>query len=200
VSLEDFEEVADFVKAMARHTSIEEDGERIPYTITKEDVKEGFKKWKERTSTSLSGRHLGHCKSWIQDDELLEILTMMIQIPIKFGFAPKRRCQSLNAMLGKDPGNPMINRLRIIHLYEADFNWVLKQFWEKRMLRYGEKHQALGEEEHGSRQSRMAIDAVMLKLLRYDNSRIYRSNLMTMDNDAKSCYDRILISLAMLAS
>jgi hypothetical protein len=46
----------------------------------------------------------------------------------------------------------------------------------------------------------MTIDAVMLKLLTYDNSTIYRSNLMTMDNDAKSCYDRILISLTMLAS
>jgi hypothetical protein len=44
----------------------------------------------------------------------------------------------------------------------------------------------------------MAIDAHIL--LTYDNSRIYGSNLMTMDNDAKSCYDCILISLAMLAS
>jgi hypothetical protein len=97
-------------------------------------------------------------------------------------------------MLEKDPGEPFLHRLRVIHL-------VLKQFWAKRMLRYGEKRQALGEEQHGSRCSRMAIDAVMLKLLTYDNSRIYHTiNLMTMDNDAKSCYDRILISLAMLAS
>jgi hypothetical protein len=49
MELEDFEEVADFVKAMARPTSIQDDDERIQYTITKEDVKEGFKKWKERT-------------------------------------------------------------------------------------------------------------------------------------------------------
>ena len=111
----------------------------------------------------------------------------MIQIPIQFGFAPERWCQSLNVMLEKDPGNPMIHRLRVIHLYEADFNWVLKQFWAKRMLAYGEKHQALGEEQHGSRRARMAIDAVMLKLLSYDNSRTYRSDLMTMDNDAKMC-------------
>jgi hypothetical protein len=89
VSLKDFAEVADFIKAMARPTNIQDDGERIPYTITKEDVKEGFKKWKERTSTSPSGRHLGNYKTWIQDNELLETLTIMIQIPIKFGFAPK---------------------------------------------------------------------------------------------------------------
>jgi hypothetical protein len=50
-------------------------------------------------------------------------------------------------------------------LYEADFNWVLKKFWAKRMLKYGEEHEALGEEQHGSRRSCMAIDAIMLKLL-----------------------------------
>jgi hypothetical protein len=53
-------------------------------------------------------------------------------------------------MLEKDPGNPMIHQLRIMHLYEADFNWVLKQFWAKRMLKHGEEHEALREEQHGS--------------------------------------------------
>jgi hypothetical protein len=96
---------------MARPTSIQDDEDRIPYTITKEDVKQGFKKWKERTSTSPSGRHLGHYKSWIQDNTLLDLLTLLIQIPIKFGFAPAQWCQSLNVMLEKDPGNPMIHRL-----------------------------------------------------------------------------------------
>jgi hypothetical protein len=71
MELENFEEVAEFVKAMTRPASIQDDNERIPYTITMEDVKEGFKKWKERISTSLSGRQLGHYKTWIQDDALL---------------------------------------------------------------------------------------------------------------------------------
>jgi hypothetical protein len=65
LSSEDFGEVEDFVKAMARPTRIQEDGKRIPYTITKEDVEEGFKKWKERISISPSRRHLGHYISWI---------------------------------------------------------------------------------------------------------------------------------------
>jgi hypothetical protein len=69
------------------------------------------------------------------------------------------------------------------------------------MLRYGEEHEALGEEQHGSCQSRMAIDAIMLRrLVTYDNSCSYKSDLLTKDNDAKSYYDQILILLAMLAS
>jgi hypothetical protein len=70
------------------------------------------------------GQHLGHYKTWIQDDDLLlDYLMMMIQILIQFGFAPEQWCQSLNMMLDKDPVNPIINRLCVMHLYEADFNW-----------------------------------------------------------------------------
>jgi hypothetical protein len=173
IQIEEFpEQVKDFIKAMARPTSIQEDGEVISCKITRDTVKEGFQERQERTSTSPSGQHLGHYKTWIQDDDLLDLLTMLIQIPIQFGFAPEQWCQSLNVMLEKDPENSMrIHRLRVIHLYEADFNWVvLKQFWAKRMLRYGEEHEALGEEQHGSRHPCMAFDAVMLKLLTYDNS------------------------------
>jgi len=35
--------------------------------IERQDFGDGFKKWKERTSTSPSGRHLGHYKSIIKD-------------------------------------------------------------------------------------------------------------------------------------
>ena len=41
ISLEDFPEVAEFVEAMARPESIQDNGERISFMITKEDVKQG---------------------------------------------------------------------------------------------------------------------------------------------------------------
>jgi hypothetical protein len=47
----------------------------------------------------------------------------------------------------------------------------------------------------------MAIDARILKGLRtYNNSWTYCSDLITMDINVKMCYNRIIISLAMLAS
>jgi hypothetical protein len=47
IQIEEFPEVQDFIKAMARPTSIQEDSERISYKITSDDVKEGFQKWKK---------------------------------------------------------------------------------------------------------------------------------------------------------
>ena len=36
-------------------------------------------------------------------------------------------------------------------------------------------------------------------LLLYENARLTRTSLITMDNDAKSCYDRIIKTLALIA-
>jgi hypothetical protein len=45
-----------------------------------------------------------------------------------------------------------------------------------------------------------AIDVVIKKEMKYLYSRFTKTNLATMDNDAKSCYDRIICNLAMIVS
>jgi hypothetical protein len=45
----------------------------ISTSITSEDVIKGFRKWKESTATSPSGRHLGHYKAIIQNETLLRL-------------------------------------------------------------------------------------------------------------------------------
>ncbi len=54
-------------------------------------------------------------------------------------------------MLEKDPGQPYLQRLRIIFPYEADFNLYLKLMWAKRLVHHAEDHHKLGEEQGGSR-------------------------------------------------
>ena len=41
-------------------------------------------------------------------------------LPLKYGFAPARWANALQTMLPKDPGMPMVERLRVIQLFEAD--------------------------------------------------------------------------------
>ena len=43
-------------------------------------------------------------------------------------------------MLEKDPGDPKLDRLRIICLYEADYNLYLKIMWAHRMVKTAENH------------------------------------------------------------
>jgi hypothetical protein len=124
----------------------------------------------------------------------------MLNIVARTGIVPSRWCRAVSVLLEKDPGSPAINILRVIHLFEADNNLFLKIFWAKRLVQRGESTGQFGEAQQGSRPRRKANDAVMLKKLSYDLSRILRTNMGTFDNDAKSCYDRIINGLAMLAA
>jgi hypothetical protein len=45
-------------------------GKQIETEISEADFISGFKDWKESTSTSPSGRHLGHYKAIVNDPDL----------------------------------------------------------------------------------------------------------------------------------
>ena len=66
--------------------------------------------WKETTSTSPSGHHLGHYKASLQDIERTRgYQQMMLNIPtIKYGFALKRWQHAVSVLLEKDPGIPCL--------------------------------------------------------------------------------------------
>ena len=84
-------------------------------------------------------------------------------------------------------------------LYEADFNFVLKLIFGKRLVRFAESHKCLGNSNHGSRPGRQTFDALLEKLMVYEIARLSRTSVITVDNDAKSCYDRIIKTLSMVA-
>jgi hypothetical protein len=83
----------------------------IPTLFTPQDIHKGFSKWKERTSTSPSGRHLGHYKAIIQNATLLSCLTTFLQLIIEKGHILTRWCNAVNIMIEKDQGHPKITRL-----------------------------------------------------------------------------------------
>lgn len=88
----------------------------IPSLISEDDIRKGFGTWKESTSTSPSGRHLGHYKAIVQDPILLQCLTKFMNIAIQSGISVPRWSNAITVLLEKDPGQPRIHRLRIIHL------------------------------------------------------------------------------------
>ena len=172
----------------------------ISTEITVEEYRNGIQKWREATSTSPSGRHLGVYKALLSIDGIAHDMTSMLNVVVRTGIAPRRWSNAISVLIEKDVGQPNINRLRVIHLFEADYNFFLKVTWARRLVQRGEDTHQFGDAQQGSRSGRTATDAVMLKRLTYDLTRILRSNLGTFDNDAKSCYDRIVNSVAMIAA
>ena len=176
------------------------ESEPLPTEVTSEDITRGFKGWKESTSTSPSGRHLGHYKAIIQDPILIESFRQFFNIAISRGISIPRWSNAVNVMIEKDKGNPCINRLQIIHLFEADYNLFLKLMWGSRLVRRALKLGLLHDGQHGSVPGRTTMDPIMLNQLTTDLCRVLRINYARFDNDASACFDRIIVALAMLAA
>ena len=131
----------------------------IKSEVSVDEYKTVIKKWKEKTSTSLSGRHLSLYKSIVALDTVQADMCTMLNVVIRCGLVPRQWCTAIGVLLEKDPGRPSINRLRVIHLFEADYNLFLKIFWARRLVHRGEGHQQFGEDQRGSQPGRMANDA-----------------------------------------
>jgi hypothetical protein len=102
-------------------------------------------------------------------------------------------------MIAKDPGSSKIERIRVIHLFEVDYNFTLKLLWGKRLVYQGEDNNCFGHQQF-ARLGHQSIDAVHKKTLTYDLAQIMVINLAVFDNDASGCYDRIIVALGMIAA
>jgi hypothetical protein len=190
---------------------------KIEATVTLDEVKGKFENWKETTSTSpITKRHLGHyqCLTRLLDQEdpekpdetilrakkILNAHFLLVAYSVKFGISLTRWQNVVNSMIEKEPGNPRIHRLRVIHLYEADYNLILGIFWAWKLVPLTEDNRLFNKGCYGSRPGLSAVDPLLLEELQVSISYLSRTNQVTFHNDATSCYDRIIIALANLVA
>ena len=186
----------------------------ISTAMSIEDLVAGFSKWPESTSTSPSGRHLGHYHALLYDSPvdtgnvpdddpeprpLFRILQRMINIPFLTWLPPKCWLCATSVCIEKEPNNPSTDKIRIIHLFEADLNFIWKLIWGKRLVHRAENDNLYPEEQYGSRPGRSASSAVLSKVLIAEYCRASRLNLGWLDNDCTANYDRIVCSLSSIA-
>ena len=203
----------DLIRACQTSTT----GDDLPAEISKADFRGKIKAWRESTTTSPSGRHLGRYKalfvSGISEEDTEElredipvekkqeaiaalILTLM-NYCIRNKYVLERWKKIINVMIFKEQGNFKIHRLRVIHIYEADFNLILAVKW-RQLLRHADNHQMINGGQYGGRPGCEAQSLTLLEELKYDISYLTRRTLVHFDNDATSCYDRIIVPFASL--
>jgi len=181
-----------FLAAVARTSQVAD----IPPRSV-EEYSAGWKKAREATSSSASGTHFGHYIAGTFNPEILLINATLANLPLLTGFTYDRWKKGLNIMIEKTTGDFNVDKLRIILLFEADFNANNK--WMGRAVMYqAEQERLLADEQFGSRKFKSAIFQCFNKLLLYDLARFRRTPMALCSNDAKSCYDQITLVAATL--
>ena len=196
----------------------------IQPTITEKEFCGKLKVWRESTTTSPSGMHLGHYKALLgrhrytnmpededeehrtnrekwnrMQEEMLAVHLTLLNYGLSRGYSFQRWRKVANTILFKDPGVIKIHRTRVIHLYEADYNLAMGLKWRAATFR-AEVQNLLHNGQFGSRPRRNAVDPVFVEEMQFEISRITRKTFAQTNYDATACYDRIVPNLAVLAS
>jgi hypothetical protein len=174
------------------------DGDHPPTTILTSDFVDFWTKKKEQVSSGISGIHYGHMKACSKDKLLSDVEATLAHIPYVTGYTPSAWTFGIDCMIPKKIGLDLVTKLRTIVLCEAGMTFNNSKL-AKDTMQHAEKHSMLAPEQYGSRNGKKAIDHAVHKRLTYDLFRQSRKPGALCSNDARSCYDRILHSIATLA-
>ena len=104
-------------------------------------------------------------------------------------------------LLQKEIGNIDIDKLRAIILFEADFNWLLKMIFSKRLMSRAIENNTLPQEFFAMK-GRSSKDAILTQTLWCDINRLKHVSFAVASVDLAQCFDMIghaQCSLAMQA-
>jgi len=165
-------------------------------TWTTEEYFASWAKIKEEKMT-LPGIQVAHIKCIAPDSKAAEVLSTLALLPFMVGYSPKTWRNGIDSMIPKKIADLRPEKLRLILLMDARFNHGNKLIGKK-MMEYGEKHNLLAPEQFGSRKAKSAIAHATNKRITLDILRQSGTNAIYIANDAKSCYDRIILMVAYL--
>jgi len=162
-----------------------------------EEYKWRWKIARETMASSPSAVHFGHYMAGITKDTVGKINAILANVRLLSGMTPERWKQTLKVMLEKLAGNDNVEKLQIIMLFEANFNNNNK--WLGRvMMQIAEENNLLAPEQYRSWKYKSAIIQCLNKRLFYNYHQFMQFPAALCSNDAKSCYDRIVLIIVAL--
>jgi hypothetical protein len=180
----------------------------ISSSISLTDFISAIKAWNEKTSTSPSGRHLGHYKLLVKSyedknaapalraaaGEILQLMVSIMDLASVRGFTLNRWTKVVNVMIYKKVGVYLVHRLRVIHLFEADYIFIIGTILGHRAMYSGVDNITLHPSQW-AQPGRQCSDVVVLRELTLAVAKVTKTPLVGFENDASSCYDRIVMNL-----
>lgn len=166
--------------------------------LTLEEHQKSWKKQRINTGSNSRGLSYSHYKIAASDDAIAEVDALLRGIPYEKGFSPIMWRKVIDFQLLKKEGVFEVDLMRMIQLYMADFNVNNKRLGRE-VVAHAEEIGYLPEELTGSRKRKMAAITILNKILINDLWRLRRTSAALCSTDAKSCYDRMIHWIAILA-
>jgi len=101
-------------------------------------------------------------------------------------------------LLEKDTGNPQIDCLHTTHLYEANYNLLLKWFLSKGFIIQSKKAHWITDHQGSRHQGQCTIDLAITNVLSFEIADTMRMQLIIINN-ATTCFDGMIKALNNLA-
>ncbi len=161
-------------------------GEGNKIVITPDDFKCFWRKVNKFTSLSMSGVHYEHYKASIQDELSSAVPALQLTVIARSGVPPENWSVGLQVMLEKIAGVCLVEKLRAIQLYKADFNCYNQFIFGKHAMHTLTKS-SYTPEELFSQKGSTAKDAKFDKTLLADLSRQTRQPMIVTLADAAYC-------------
>jgi len=161
------------------------------------DITAGWCKAREATSSSPSSIHFGHYMMGTFNLTIAIFNARLANLGFTTGYLLKQWQTGLNVMHEKQAGNFNMEKLCIILLFEGNFNQNNKWLGCAVMF-HAEAKQQMAKEQYGSRKEKSADIQCLNKRLLYDYACYTHKPMVLCSNDAKSCYNCIVLIVVAL--
>jgi hypothetical protein len=183
-----------------------------------DDFISGLLHWKETTSTSPSGRHLGQYKALVtaicnsngefsrpgdNDDndnpttqekaeQTLQLIHSVTTTAATRGFYLQRWIEVINVMIYKKPGVIELDKLRVIHLFKADFILLVGVYFGRRAMHHQVNRNLIHPGQFG-KPGGECQDVALSKVLPILMAFFTQTPMGQFESDATACFDREVV-------
>jgi hypothetical protein len=126
----------------------------------------------------------------------LRIQHQLINLAIRECHTYERWTTVHNFFLEKIPGTPLLDKLRVIHIYEADWSLIQRFFVAHRISKTASIEKTVTVEQAGGHPGQSSIELATNKVITYETIRRQKLTGAVMYNDAKACYDRMVENIS----
>ena len=133
--------------------------------VTIEEFCHYFVHKKEIMESFPTGRHIGHYKAILDNDNLVRVVVAMLNIWLSRRIALENWKHTTSVMLENNKGSPKLDRLRIIQLFEADYNFFLALAFRHFLIRFACKHCGFNDSQYGRMNGKQEKLPIINKIL-----------------------------------